>query len=102
MVRTYLTSPPQLLRSWYIGFFQLPRLPERFLTARHARSMLTMLAPGNFSDDEIEVYRDAICSPGAAWAGLALETPLLVAIGGALVMGSLAVGLVLFGRSLRA
>lgn len=39
---------------------------------------------------------------GAAWAGLALETPLLVAIGGALVMGSLAVGLVLFGRSLRA
>jgi pimeloyl-ACP methyl ester carboxylesterase len=71
MVRTYLTSPLQLLRSWYIGFFQLPRLPERFLTRRHADVMRVMLAPGNFSDEEIEVYRDAICRPGAAWAGLA-------------------------------
>jgi pimeloyl-ACP methyl ester carboxylesterase len=71
MVRTYLTSPLQLLRSWYIGFFQLPRLPERFLTRRHADVMRVMLAPGKFSDEEIEIYRDAICRPRAAWAGLA-------------------------------
>jgi nitrite reductase (NO-forming) len=37
-----------------------------------------------------------------AWAGVALETPPLVGIGGALVIGSLAVGLLLFARALRA
>jgi pimeloyl-ACP methyl ester carboxylesterase len=71
MVRTYVTSPLQLLRSWYIGFFQVPRLAERFLTRGHAEVMRRIFEAGNFSDEEIEVYRDAICRPGAAWAGLA-------------------------------
>ncbi len=71
MIRTFVTSPLQLLRSWYVGFFQLPRLPERLLTRRHGEVMRRMLAPGHFSEEEIDVYRDAICRPGAAWAGLA-------------------------------
>jgi pimeloyl-ACP methyl ester carboxylesterase len=71
MVRTLLTSLRQLGRSWYIFFFNLPFLPERFLTGGHSRIMPRLLEPGHFSAEEIQVYADAICRPRAAWAGLA-------------------------------
>lgn len=71
MVRTFLTSPRQLLRSWYVFFFALPGLAERLFKRRHGRVMTRIFEAGNFSDEEIKVYRDAICRPGAAWAGLA-------------------------------
>jgi len=69
IVGAWLTSPRQLGRSWYVFFFNLPWLPE-WLLAR-PRTMGRLLWPGNFSDGEIEVYRDAITRPGAARAGLA-------------------------------
>jgi len=69
IVRTFFTSLRQLGRSWYVFFFNLPWLPEWLLT--RPRAMARLLQPGNFSDGEIEVYRDAITRPGAARAGLA-------------------------------
>ncbi len=40
--RSMLTSS-QALRSWYMGFFQLPALPEAILSARHGTLMRTGL-----------------------------------------------------------
>jgi pimeloyl-ACP methyl ester carboxylesterase len=61
----------QLGRSWYAFYFSLPRNPERFLTRGHSQIMARLLRDGDFSPEEIAVYADAICQPGAAWAGLA-------------------------------
>jgi pimeloyl-ACP methyl ester carboxylesterase len=61
----------QLSRSWYAFYFALPRNPERFLTRGHSQIMARLLRDGRFSPEEIALYRDVICQPGAAWAGLA-------------------------------
>jgi epoxide hydrolase 4 len=61
----------QLGHSWYAFYFSLPRNPERFLTRGHSQIMPRLLRGGDFSPEEIAVYRDAICQPGAAGAGLA-------------------------------
>ena len=61
----------QLERSWYVFYFALPWNPERFLTRRNGAIMPRLLRGGQFSPEEITTYRDAICRPGAAWAGLA-------------------------------
>jgi pimeloyl-ACP methyl ester carboxylesterase len=65
----------QLLRSWYIFFFQLPRIPERvFLrhdAARIARLMRdTAIGDGAFSESDFLEYRRAFSLPGAATASV--------------------------------
>lgn len=61
----------QRIRSSYVLFYRIPRLPEWCLTARHGRVMSLLLSDGAFSAEDVAVYRDAICRPRAAWAGLA-------------------------------
>jgi len=59
----------QLLRSWYIFFFQLPWLPEAVLRLTIRRSMPTTAAiPGAFPDEALDVYESAVSQPGAATA----------------------------------
>ena len=63
----------QRLRSWYMLFFQLPRLPEWALGRDHARSIGEMFRrsatdPSRFGDDIIAVYRDQASRPGALGA----------------------------------
>ncbi len=65
----------QRLRSWYMFFFQIPRLPERLLTGgggRRIGDMLRRAAPTRsaFDDADIEVYRQNALRPGAATAML--------------------------------
>ncbi len=75
MLRALYTNPRQLLRSWYMFFFQLPWLPEWLLGRRRAAVLVRMLAgsgkPGSFSARDIEVYRAAWTQPGAVRAMLA-------------------------------
>lgn len=48
----------QTRRSWYMGLFQLPWLPERLLSHGAAeRALRDTSAPGTFSDDELALYR---------------------------------------------
>lgn len=58
--RKRVWRPPQLLRSWYAGFFQLPRLPELALSARGyhllARRMIRECRPGTFTRDDIKEF----------------------------------------------
>lgn len=68
-----LRHPRQLLRSTYVGLFQLPWLPEKLLTARDAEVPLRFLqsqAPGAFSEEDVAIYRQALTAPGAATAML--------------------------------
>lgn len=64
-----LKNPRQMLRSWYIAFFQIPILPELMLGARNFSSLEATLyklsEPGSFSAQEIDVYRKAWGRPGA-------------------------------------
>ena len=73
--REIVRNPRQMLRSWYVLFFQIPRLPEQLLTAFHGRLTMALLRgtahPGTFQPADLAVYRDAITRPGAARAALA-------------------------------
>ena len=64
-------SRRQRVRSSYVLFYRIPRLPEWWLTVRHGRVMSLLVSGAALSAEDLAVYRDAICRPGAAWAGLA-------------------------------
>ena len=63
------TRPRQLLRSWYMFFFQFPWLPEAFFSAFNyrvgARALLRSSRPGTFSDEDLAQYRAAWSQPHA-------------------------------------
>lgn len=66
---------PQLLRSWYIFFFQLPLLPEWILSQGHYTLLIAILTqtaidPEAFPPEAIEAYRTAAARPGAITAML--------------------------------
>lgn len=69
-IQHLLTNPRQLLRSWYIGFFQLPWLPEQAIKAgnytvveRAFRGLA--IRTDQFPDDVIEQYKGVLAQPGA-------------------------------------
>ena len=69
MPRFFFTRPGQLLRSWYMFFFQVPWLPERLFSAVNFKSACESLVrtsrPGTFTPDDLERYREAWAQPGA-------------------------------------
>jgi len=67
--------PPQLLQSWYVLFFQLPRLPELALLRGDSRMVREIFrrAPAReaaFTDEEIDGYVASLSEPGALTAAL--------------------------------
>jgi pimeloyl-ACP methyl ester carboxylesterase len=65
----------QLRRSWYMFFFQLPGLPERWARANDFARLdemyrKTSFRPGAFSDEDIEAYKAALRQPGALTSSL--------------------------------
>ncbi|HJQ35134.1 MAG TPA: alpha/beta hydrolase [Pyrinomonadaceae bacterium] len=64
----------QLLRSWYMFFFQLPSLPEWWIRrddfAALGKMFRTTSRPGTFTDEDIAVYKAAAREPGALTASL--------------------------------
>ncbi len=63
-----LKSPKQLRKSWYMFFFQIPKLPE-YLIARDdysfAKRSLRADSKGAFTDEDLERYVEAWSQPGA-------------------------------------
>ncbi|RAK00554.1 pimeloyl-ACP methyl ester carboxylesterase [Larkinella arboricola] len=61
-------NPQQLLRSWYIGFFQLPVLPEWLVRLGNwwgaTRALRGTSRPGTFSAADLVQYRQAWAQPG--------------------------------------
>jgi epoxide hydrolase 4 len=65
----------QLRRSWYMFFFQLPRLPEWFMRKNNFAGLVrlfkdTAARKGSFSDGDIELYKEALRQPGALTAAI--------------------------------
>jgi pimeloyl-ACP methyl ester carboxylesterase len=66
--KTLMTNSEQMLRSWYIGFFQLPFIPETLMGALSeslARGMQSSSKPGAFTDAVMVEYQKAWAQPGA-------------------------------------
>ena len=63
------TRPHQLLRSWYMFFFQLSWLPEAVFSAFDfrigSRALLRSSRPGTFSEEDLAQYRATWSQPGA-------------------------------------
>ena len=70
MMRALRRNPRQMLRSWYIAFFQLPWLPELLVRPMLARVLRRTSRPGTFSDADLALYRQAWAVPGAITAML--------------------------------
>jgi pimeloyl-ACP methyl ester carboxylesterase len=60
----------QALRSSYIGFFQLPLIPEGVLLAGGGTVLRRMLRQGGLPDDRVEEYVERMREPGALTAAL--------------------------------
>ncbi len=68
-----LRKPPQLFKSWYIYFFQLPWLPELMLRRNNARATSGVIRgtsrnPARFPAEDLEVYRANAARPGGLTA----------------------------------
>ena len=64
----------QFLKSWYMFFFQLPSIPEWFISrdnfAGIEESLRKTSRPGTFSDADIAVLKAALREPGALTAAI--------------------------------
>ena len=60
----------QRRKSWYIGFFQLPYVPERMLAARGGAAVRRMMRGVPIPPDIAEIYARQVSEPGAATAML--------------------------------
>ena len=69
MAKAMVTSD-QALRSYYMGVFQLPLLPERLLLARGGRAMRGMLRNGGLSREQAAHYVARMQEPGALSSAL--------------------------------
>ncbi len=72
--RRAVRRPRQMLRSWYVLFFQLPVLPEAAIRALDYAVLDQVFRgtsrPGSFTDDDIAAYKAALDRPGALTAAL--------------------------------
>ncbi len=66
--KTVLSDREQTMRSWYMGFFQIPFLPETLMGVMSealTRGMQASSKPGAFTDADMVEYRKAWAQPGA-------------------------------------
>jgi pimeloyl-ACP methyl ester carboxylesterase len=68
-------NPRQMLRSWYMLFFQIPRLPEWIFRRRNYDVLVRALRDGTiqksvFSDDDIGYFRAAFRNPYSITAAI--------------------------------
>lgn len=91
MQKTLRKNLKQLLKSWYIFFFQLPFAPETFFKAANfrigAQSLVSSSRLNAFSEQDLEQYRKAWAQPGAVrsminWYRAALRKPTKMRRGG--------------------
>jgi pimeloyl-ACP methyl ester carboxylesterase len=61
--KTLRSDLGQLMRSWYIGFFQIPRLPEQLIGLTRYKMMQNSMQkssyPGTFSKRDLGLYKQA-------------------------------------------
>lgn len=62
------SHPEQILKSWYVFFFQVPYLPEVVVRKTGGLALRASSKPGTFSDTDLERYQEAWGQPGAMTA----------------------------------
>lgn len=71
-LRTLKRDPRQMLRSWYMAFFQLPKLPVWQFSARNfemgVRALVASSRGGTFTPEDLDRYREAWSNPGTVTA----------------------------------
>lgn len=64
----------QALRSWYMLFFQLPHVPEWWISVNNFAALERMFKntarPGTFTNTDITIYKAALRKPGALTAAI--------------------------------
>jgi pimeloyl-ACP methyl ester carboxylesterase len=84
MRKNLLGNFKQMMKSWYIFFFQLPKIPEWFLLRKRQRALAGSLRgssrAGTFTKEDIAKYREAWTQKGAVsgmvnWYRAALRRP---------------------------
>lgn len=65
-----LRRSSQLARSWYVGFVQIPGLPEGLLTAKNGALLRRLLHQSGLPQANADDYADAMLEPGAMTAAL--------------------------------
>lgn len=66
--QTLMSNWEQMKKSWYIGFFQIPVLPETLFgwsIEQMARGLQANATAGAFSDDDVQAYEKAWAQPKA-------------------------------------
>lgn len=68
MMKYIRKSPRQMLKSWYIGFFQIPGLAGWLMSLNNFAGVINMLRAsskaGTFSETELDEYRKAYTNAG--------------------------------------
>jgi epoxide hydrolase 4 len=68
LMRTLRKSPRQMLKSWYIGFFQIPGLADWLMSRNNFAGIIRMLKasgkPTTFSAKDLDEYRKAYANSG--------------------------------------
>ena len=64
MMKHLSGDPGQMLRSWYMLFFQLPVAPEVVFRALGRQSLIRTSRPNTFTDEDLEMYAEAWRQPG--------------------------------------
>jgi pimeloyl-ACP methyl ester carboxylesterase len=68
ILRFWAQSPDQLLKSWYIGFFQIPSLADWAMRRNHfasaVQAFLSSSRPGTFTESDIVEYKKAWTNSG--------------------------------------
>ena len=68
-------NPRQMLRSWYMLFFQIPRVPEWVFRRRNYRALINALRDGAmqedvFTDADLDYFRAAFRNPYSITAAI--------------------------------
>jgi epoxide hydrolase 4 len=66
MMRHLQRDPGQLLRSWYMFFFQTPALPEALFRRTGQRMLINTSRSGCFTREDLEMYTGSWKQPGCA------------------------------------
>jgi epoxide hydrolase 4 len=64
MMLHLMSDPGQMLRSWYMFFFQLPFAPEMMFRATGRQTMLRTSRPGTFTEEDLARYTESWRQPG--------------------------------------
>lgn len=65
MMRHLRSDPGQILRSWYMFFFQLPGIPESLFRLVGRRTLTETSRPGTFTPEDLDRYSESWRQPGS-------------------------------------